>query len=167
MRYLIFILLFAFTPLQAAPPEALTKAAIEAGLDPLVPRGARGPEGVAPDFPTVMASIQFDTNQASIKYESVSVLRAYGEALSGERLSRAVVAICGHTDSDGEDDYNLLLSHRRAQAVKDFLLREFNIKDNRLRVEAYGESRPIAANSHETGKAQNRRVEFVRLGWLE
>ena len=154
---------------QKIPPQAVTQEAIEAGLAPLVPRGysERGPGGIARDFPVVMAPIEFDPGQATIRYESQTILRAYGAALSGERLNKAVIAICGHTDGDGTEDYNLLLSHRRAHAVKDFLAREFSIPEPRLRVEAYGETRPVASNSSEAGKAQNRRVEFVRLGWME
>jgi outer membrane protein OmpA-like peptidoglycan-associated protein len=70
------------------------------------------------------------------------------------------IEIMGHTDALGDDDYNLDLSRRRALAVVNFLL-ENKINTNRLRSHGEGESKPIASNETDEGRAQNRRVEFV------
>ncbi len=70
------------------------------------------------------------------------------------------IEIMGHTDALGDDAYNLDLSRRRAEAVVNFLL-ENKVNKNRLRSHGEGESKPIASNETDEGRAQNRRVEFV------
>jgi outer membrane protein OmpA-like peptidoglycan-associated protein len=75
---------------------------------------------------------------------------------------KLVIEIVGHTDALGDDDYNLGLSQRRAAAVLKFLL-DNKISKNRLRSRGEGESKPIATNDTDEGRAQNRRVEFVVL----
>jgi outer membrane protein OmpA-like peptidoglycan-associated protein len=69
------------------------------------------------------------------------------------------IEIAGHTDSKGSDEYNLILSRRRAQAVMNYLL-ENGIDPKRLSAKGYGESMPIADNDTEEGCQQNRRVEY-------
>lgn len=73
---------------------------------------------------------------------------------------KMVIEIVGHTDNLGEDDYNLNLSMRRARAVASFLI-DNKIATTRLRFRGEGESKPIATNDTDEGRAQNRRVEFV------
>jgi outer membrane protein OmpA-like peptidoglycan-associated protein len=73
---------------------------------------------------------------------------------------KLVIEIMGHTDALGEDAYNLDLSRRRAESVLQFLL-ENKISKNRLRSHGEGETKPIATNETELGRAQNRRVEFI------
>jgi outer membrane protein OmpA-like peptidoglycan-associated protein len=70
------------------------------------------------------------------------------------------IEIAGHTDSWGDDAYNIDLSRRRALAVENFLL-EHKINKNRLHSHGEGEARPIATNDTDEGRAQNRRVEFM------
>ncbi|HLP94883.1 MAG TPA: OmpA family protein [Saprospiraceae bacterium] len=70
------------------------------------------------------------------------------------------IEIAGHTDALGEDAYNLDLSKRRAMAVEKFLL-DNKISKTRLRSKGEGESKPVATNDTDEGRAQNRRVEFV------
>lgn len=70
------------------------------------------------------------------------------------------IEIVGHTDALGEDAYNLDLSKRRAMAVEKFLL-DNKVNKSRLRSKGEGESRPVATNDTDEGRAQNRRVEFV------
>lgn len=73
---------------------------------------------------------------------------------------KLVIEIMGHTDALGDDAYNLDLSRRRALAVVNFLL-ENKVNKNRLRSHGEGETKPIATNDTDEGRAQNRRVEFV------
>jgi OmpA-OmpF porin, OOP family len=73
---------------------------------------------------------------------------------------KLVIEIMGHTDALGEDAYNLDLSRRRAESVLRFLL-ENKVSKNRLRSHGEGETRPIASNETDEGRAQNRRVEFI------
>ncbi len=65
----------------------------------------------------------------------------------------------GHTDGKGTDAYNMGLSRRRANSVKQYLVRN-GIAASRIRTEGYGESRPVASNETDDGRAQNRRVEL-------
>ena len=69
--------------------------------------------------------------------------------------------IGGHTDGDGEADYNMKLSQDRADAVRTQLI-AMGIDGSRLTAKGYGKTKPIADNTTEDGKANNRRVEFVR-----
>jgi OmpA-OmpF porin, OOP family len=72
------------------------------------------------------------------------------------------VQIVGHTDSDGDEAANLELSRRRAAAVKATLTKEFAIDAARMDTDGKGESQPIDSNTTPSGKANNRRVEFIK-----
>lgn len=72
------------------------------------------------------------------------------------------VLIEGHTDSVGSESYNLDLSQRRAQSVRDFLASN-GVAASRMAVRGFGESRPLASNESDAGRQQNRRVEVVIL----
>ncbi len=73
------------------------------------------------------------------------------------------VKIVGHTDSDGDEKSNLDLSKRRAASVKNVLSNEFGIEMTRMEVDGKGESEPVSPNTTPEGKANNRRVEFIKL----
>jgi len=73
------------------------------------------------------------------------------------------VRIEGHTDSTGDPARNLDLSRRRAEAVKKALVTQFGIAADRLTSEGFGDTKPIAANDNPQGRAENRRVEFVKM----
>jgi outer membrane protein OmpA-like peptidoglycan-associated protein len=105
--------------------------------------------------------ILFDVNSDKIKPSSYSVLKEIASVLS-ENVG-VKVKIIGHTDSDGDDAKNLDLSKRRAAAVKAALTSEFAIDASRMETDGMGESKPVADNKTSEGKAQNRRVEFVKL----
>ena len=70
------------------------------------------------------------------------------------------IEVQGHTDSNGSDDYNMKLSERRAQAVSAYL-RTRGVPSSRLTTKGYGETAPVADNSTDDGRAQNRRVTFL------
>ena len=69
------------------------------------------------------------------------------------------INIIGHTDNEGDERDNLILSRDRAKAVRDYLISK-NVSEDRLDSEGMGESQPIADNETEEGKQINRRVEF-------
>ena len=71
--------------------------------------------------------------------------------------------IVGHTDADGSDEANMKLSKDRAEAVKKALIDIYNISAERLQTDGKGESIPVGDNKTTDGKAQNRRVEFIKL----
>ncbi len=104
--------------------------------------------------------ILFDSGSDNIKPESMGIIRQISQVLQQE--SSMSLQIVGHTDADGSEDINLKLSKDRAAAVKDALVSIYNIDENRLSTEGKGETVPVADNTTPDGKAQNRRVEFIK-----
>ncbi|MDI3493616.1 MAG: OmpA-OmpF porin, family, partial [Desulfomicrobiaceae bacterium] len=74
------------------------------------------------------------------------------------------VEIDGHTDSIGSDEYNQKLSQRRAEAVRMYLVQKLGMNPSMLTAVGFGESKPIASNDTEEGRAKNRRIEAVLDG---
>ncbi|RPD38691.1 OmpA family protein [Chitinophaga barathri] len=104
-------------------------------------------------------AILFDVNAASIKPQSYGIIREIGMILQENKEMH--LNITGHTDSDGPDNANLELSRRRADAIKTALKKQYGIDLSRLQTEGKGESAPVADNNTTSGKAENRRVEFI------
>jgi outer membrane protein OmpA-like peptidoglycan-associated protein len=109
----------------------------------------------------VTQGILFNSGSDRIKPESYGLLKEIANVLDESPSIR--VKIIGHTDSDGDEKSNLLLSQRRAAAVKAALVNNMGIKPERLETDGKGQSKPIADNKTKEGKAQNRRVEFIKL----
>lgn len=105
--------------------------------------------------------ILFEVNAATIKPESNGVLKEVADAIKSNAGIR--VKIIGHTDSDGSDAANLELSKKRAEAVREALVKDFSIEPAALETDGKGEAQPAGDNKTREGKAQNRRVEFVKL----
>ncbi|MFS4454982.1 OmpA family protein [Maribacter sp. 2304DJ31-5] len=104
--------------------------------------------------------ILFDSGSDNLKPESMGIIRQISQVLLQEK--GMVLKIIGHTDGDGPEDANLKLSKARAGAVKTALVNIYSIDENRLSTEGKGESEPVGDNSTTDGKAQNRRVEFIK-----
>jgi outer membrane protein OmpA-like peptidoglycan-associated protein len=104
--------------------------------------------------------ILFDVNSDRIKGESYGTLKEIAGVLT-ENVG-VKVQIVGHTDADGDEAANMDLSKRRAAAVKAALTREFGIDPSRMETDGKGESQPVDKNDNPAGKANNRRVEFIR-----
>jgi len=68
--------------------------------------------------------------------------------------------VCGHTDSTADEQTNMILSQKRANAVKKFLLNS-NIKEDIITIHGYGETEPIAPNTTSEGRSKNRRVDII------
>lgn len=100
----------------------------------------------------------FDFNKADLQAESFPELNR-ATALMKANPSMEV-EIAGFTDAVGKDDYNKDLSQRRANSVRDYLIRQ-GVEPSRIAAIGYGEATPIASNDTEEGRAENRRVEFV------
>ena len=122
-----------------------------------------------PDFSQAIAAsgryvtygILFDTGSDRLKAESAAVIQSIARGL--ETNPALKLRIEGHTDSVGGSAQNLDLSRRRAEAVKDVLVTQFKTDAGRLTTAGLGDSKPAGANDTPQGRAQNRRVEFVRL----
>jgi OmpA-OmpF porin, OOP family len=122
----------------------------------------------APDPAAALASsgkfvthgIYFDTDSDILKPESAPVIKGISNALY--KNPGIKVEIDGYTDSTGDAAHNLDLSKRRAQAVMKVLVAQFGIDQSRLTSSGFGAANPIASNDTAGGRAQNRRVEFVK-----
>jgi len=111
------------------------------------------------DISLVMpGNITFDLNQTSIRSQFAGTLESV--ALVLREFDQTIVQIEGHTDSQGADSYNQLLSERRASSVRDFLLNQ-GVESKRTRAMGYGERYPLASNDTSGGREQNRRVELT------
>ncbi len=108
----------------------------------------------------VTRGILFDVNSDKIKPESYGAIKDIANVLTEN--GEVKVQIIGHTDSDGEDAKNLELSKKRAEAVKQALIKQFGIDGSRLTTDGKGESQPSDNNTSPEGKANNRRVEFIK-----
>lgn len=103
-------------------------------------------------------AITFDFDRSDIKPEFQPVLDNVARTLT--EFNQTIVEVAGHTDSVGADSYNQALSERRANAVAGFLGSR-GVMQQRMIVVGAGESRPVASNNTEAGRAQNRRVEIT------
>jgi outer membrane protein OmpA-like peptidoglycan-associated protein len=108
----------------------------------------------------VTKGILFETGSDKINPQSYGVLKEIATALIENPAFK--VRIIGHTDSDGDEAANLLLSKKRAEAVKNTLAKDFNVVASRMETAGKGETAPLESNSTAEGKANNRRVEFVK-----
>ena len=105
--------------------------------------------------------IRFASGQATLGADSTSALAEVAQLLRRDRSLE--LRIEGHTDDRGGAMLNQRLSERRAETVKQHLVDTFDINPDRLRVAGLGDSRPMTSNETAAGRAQNRRVELVRL----
>jgi outer membrane protein OmpA-like peptidoglycan-associated protein len=103
------------------------------------------------------SNITFATDQDAIQPNFYPTLNSVALVLN--KYNQSLVDIYGHTDSTGDDGYNLALSQRRAQSVAGYLGSQ-RVDQRRFLVTGLGESRPVASNSNEAGRSQNRRVEI-------
>lgn len=112
------------------------------------------------DLKLITHGINFDVDKATIKPESMGTLNMIVGVLKDNPDVKFVIG--GHTDNSGTPSHNLILSQQRADAVKAQLL-TMGVADSRLIAKGFGDTKPIADNSTMEGKAQNRRVEFVKF----
>ncbi len=122
-----------------------------------------------PDFSQMISStgryvthgILFDTDSDRLKPESAAVIKSIARGL--DTNPNLKLQIEGHTDSTGDANHNLDLSKRRAEAVKNVLVTQFNVDAGRLTTAGLGATKPADSNDTPQGRAQNRRVEFVKI----
>lgn len=105
-------------------------------------------------------AILFNSGSDQLKATSMGVIRQIAQVLQQEGNMK--LKIVGHTDADGDEKGNLALSKDRAEAVKSALTSVYSIDSSRLSTDGKGESEPVGDNTSADGKAQNRRVEFIK-----
>lgn len=111
---------------------------------------------------TLEGGALFDTASANLTVAGDAALREFVNDLSRfQKVSR--IEIGGHADSRGNDDYNMALSERRANSVRDRLV-SMGVNPAVLRTQGHGETQPVADNNTKSGRAQNRRVELQVVG---
>lgn len=115
-----------------------------------------------PDVNGINLDVRFDLDKATIREESFPLLDALGEALNSKELKGRQIIIAGHTDSTGDEAYNLTLSKKRAQSVKDYLVNKWGIVPDTLEAVGYGQTRPLNQGKTTEERQLNRRVE-IRL----
>ena len=117
-------------------------------------------ERLMADGKFVTNGILFDINKATIKPESMGVINEIVKMMN--KHPEIQFSIEGHTDSDGSDSSNQTLSERRAESVKGALV-NFGIEASRMESKGFGENVPVSDNTSPEGKANNRRVEFIKM----
>jgi outer membrane protein OmpA-like peptidoglycan-associated protein len=103
------------------------------------------------------SDITFGVDQDAIRSDFYPVLNSV--ALVLKRYRQTLVDVYGHTDSTGSDSHNFDLSQRRALSVANYLNAQ-GVDQRRFAVTGFGETRPVASNASDAGRAQNRRVEI-------
>jgi len=107
---------------------------------------------------TFDSQLLFDFGKSDLKESNKRDLQKFAETL--KQYADTDLLIVGHTDSRGSDSFNQTLSTQRAAAVSDYLAYS-GVNRNRLRIQGEGERQPVASNSTDQGREQNRRVEIA------
>jgi OmpA-OmpF porin, OOP family len=156
------------------PPDATPRVVRAAAIDepdtdgdgvadaddrcPGTPRGAEvDANGCVKIEKVVLKGVNFATGSATLLPAAGDTLRTVAEAMKAN--PKIQVEVGGHTDSVGSESANQRLSERRADSVRDFLVRE-GVDASRLTTRGYGESTPVDTNDTADGRSNNRRVAF-------
>lgn len=103
-------------------------------------------------------NVTFDVNQSAVQSNFYPVLNSVGLVLN--EFDKTLIDVNGHTDSTGSVEYNLSLSHRRAESVADYLAAQ-GVQSDRLFTQGFGPHYPVADNGMPDGRQLNRRVELI------
>jgi OmpA-OmpF porin, OOP family len=145
--------------LTTAPQRAQTKTHKSRAIAAAAPAAAP-PAAGAPSIS--FNSIQFTFNSAQLTPNSIETLQNLGKALNHELADQKSFLIEGHTDAKGGRAYNMTLSRRRADAVKDFLVHQAGVDPSRLKTVGKGATEPVSPA--DPYAADNRRVVVKNLG---
>lgn len=107
---------------------------------------------------TKIETIYFDYDKYSLTKEATTTLENFYSEIKDEEFSR--ITIIGHTDADGNNEYNTILSKNRTKTITNYFLLK-GLSKNKIKIQFYGENKPIANNDNEQDKQKNRRVEII------
>jgi len=166
-RQLLDIPCPAPVPVAAAPEPAPAPAYVAppAPAPAYVAPPAPAPAYVAPPAPAplpkkmVLEGVNFDFDKSTLRQEDIAIIDRNAADL--DKWGNVNIEVAGHTDSRGSDEYNINLSQRRADAVRNYLISK-GIAADRLTAKGYGESQPVADNATDEGRFKNRRVELIQ-----
>jgi outer membrane protein OmpA-like peptidoglycan-associated protein len=126
----------------------------------------RGPRGLSIEGedkpPSIDLYIPFEFDSDKLKTEALLTLKRLGTALKDTRLSDYRFRIAGRTDAKGSSEYNKKLSERRATAVRNYLLFQYDIEPNRIETVGFGKVQLLDPSKPEDGI--NRRVQIINIG---
>ena len=126
----------------------------------------RSPRGLAIQGedkpPSIDLYVPFEYNSSKLETEALLTLKRLGTALKDTRLSGYQFKIAGHTDAKGSAEYNQKLSERRAEAVRNYILFQYDIEPDRIETEGFGKTQLLDPSKPEDGI--NRRVQIINIG---
>ncbi len=147
----------AFAPPAAAPQAAASPRPV---APPPVIRETTAPAGVA----AASLTVNFGSGSATLTPAAIAAISPLGRALNDPALAPFRFRIEGHTDTVGDEALNRALSQRRAETVRDYLVKQFNIAPARLEAVGLGESQLLVATPDQVSDSRNRRVQVLNLG---
>ena len=127
-------------------------------------QASRGIE-LAPKADIAAIAVEFEVNSSDLTPQAQKTLDTLGSALGSAELKPCCFEIQGYTDAKGSAEYNQKLSEERALSVISYLAEHAGIEKNRMVPKGFGKSHPLASNATEAGRAKNRRVQIVNLGY--
>ena len=153
--------------LVAAGPAIAQAPSSEDVVKALVPtKKLRGPRGLTVQGedkpPSIDLYIPFEYNSDKLTTEAMLTLKRLGAALKDTRLSSYRFKIAGHTDAKGSAEYNQKLSERRAEAVRNYLVFQYDLEPDRIEAAGFGKTQLLDPSKPEDGI--NRRVQVINLG---
>ncbi len=150
------------SPAPPPPPVAAIPDSDGDGVPDNIDRCPNTPHGVAVDkfgcplkSSIVLEGVTFETNSAVLTADSRPVLNEVADGIA--KHPRLRIELQGYTDATGSDKYNLTLSDKRANAVREYLVSQ-GVKPEQLTAKGYGKADPVASNATPAGRAKNRRV---------
>ncbi len=141
---------------KLAPPPITVQAADNAALVPLV-AGEEYPSDADETFVLRDIHFAFDSDYRALP-GAKDTLGKIATRIQNRKFTKMIIE--GHTDYMGSYEYNIGLGDRRAQTIRTYLIKQFNLDANKIVTESYGETRPIGDNGNYQGRQLNRRVVF-------
>lgn len=166
---LILAALLAAGPVLAAAAETPSADDLVEALTPGKTPKFRGlrvsnapPVAGAEEHPAVALDIRFNLNSADLTPDAQEIVRRLGTALNAPQLTPYHFRVEGHTDASGPDDYDMALSQRRAETVRQTLIATYHVASDRLVAVGLGKTKPL--DPADPMNPSNRRVQIVNVG---